>query len=102
MNSRAAFVVVALAAVLVTGPATIAQMTLQPTSRPIVTAENEPWYRGGRAYYILADSLLSGRADQCTSTATRWYVPGISKAFRSTPAPPSSLTVLYSCRWPAG
>ena len=47
MNSRAAFAVVALAAVLVTGPATIAQMTLQPTSRPIVTAENEPWYVAG-------------------------------------------------------
>jgi hypothetical protein len=47
MNSRAAFAVVALTAVLITGPATIAQMTMQPTARPIVTAENEPWYITG-------------------------------------------------------
>lgn len=47
MNSRAAVVVGALAGILVTGPATRAQMTLQPTSRPIVTAENEPWYLAG-------------------------------------------------------
>jgi hypothetical protein len=47
MNSRAAIVVGALVGILMAGPATRAQMTLQPTSRPIVTAENEPWYAAG-------------------------------------------------------
>lgn len=47
MNSRAAIVAGALAGILVTSPAMRAQMTLQPTSRPIVTAENEPWYVAG-------------------------------------------------------
>jgi hypothetical protein len=32
---------------LLAGQATFAQMTMQPTSRPIVTADNEPWYVAG-------------------------------------------------------
>ena len=58
MNSRAGLLAAALAGVLATAPAAIAQMTMQPTPRPIVTAENEPWYvagvsisHGGVTYY---------------------------------------------------
>jgi hypothetical protein len=47
MNSRAGFVVGALAGILVSGPTALAQMTLQPTARPIVTADNEAWYQAG-------------------------------------------------------
>ena len=47
MNSRAGFGLVALAAVTVAGPAIRAQMTMQPTARPIVTAENEAWFLTG-------------------------------------------------------
>jgi hypothetical protein len=46
MNTRAAVVVGALTTFLM-GPATLAQMTMQPTSRPIVTADNEAWYVAG-------------------------------------------------------
>ena len=58
MNSRVGLVVAAFAGVFLTGSAVLAQPTLQPTPRPIVTAENEPWYLagvpvivGGIAYY---------------------------------------------------
>ena len=47
MNIRAGIGLVALAAVTVAGPVTHAQMTMQPTSRPIVTAENEAWFLTG-------------------------------------------------------
>jgi hypothetical protein len=47
MNSRAAVVVGALAVILIGGQAMRAQMTMQPTARPIVTAENEAWYLAG-------------------------------------------------------
>jgi hypothetical protein len=47
MNSRAVFVVGALAGVLALGSAMRAQVTLQPTPPPIVTAENEAWYVAG-------------------------------------------------------
>jgi hypothetical protein len=47
MNTRAAVVVGALTTFLLTGPAMLAQMTMQPTARPIVTADNEGWYVGG-------------------------------------------------------
>lgn len=47
MNSRVAVGIVALAGVTVAGPAMRAQMTMQPTARPMVTAENEPWFLTG-------------------------------------------------------
>jgi hypothetical protein len=50
MNSRAGIVIAAVGAWLsvpVTGPAVLAQMTMQPTPRPVVTADNETWYRAG-------------------------------------------------------
>ncbi len=47
MNSRVGIAIVALGAVTLTGPAMRAQMTMQPTARPIVTAENEPWFLTG-------------------------------------------------------
>ena len=45
MNGRAA-VVGALAGILCSTPA-ISQMVMQPTPRPIVTADNEPWFHDG-------------------------------------------------------
>jgi hypothetical protein len=47
MNSRVGIAIVALGVVTLTGPALRAQMTMQPTARPIVTAENEPWFLTG-------------------------------------------------------
>lgn len=47
MNSRVAIAIVALAVVTGAGPGMRAQMTMQPTARPIVTAENEPWFVAG-------------------------------------------------------
>lgn len=47
MNSRVGIAIVAFAAVSLAGPGMRAQMTMQPTARPIVTAENEPWYLTG-------------------------------------------------------
>lgn len=46
MNSRAA-VVGALSIVLMAGSGVLAQITLQPTPSPIVTADNEAWYQAG-------------------------------------------------------
>lgn len=59
MNSRAGLMAAALAAgIVAVAPAAIAQMTMQATPKPIVTAENEPWYvagvaisHGGVTYY---------------------------------------------------
>jgi hypothetical protein len=45
MNGRAAVVVGALAGMLLPGQAASGQMVMQPTPRPIVTAENEPWFQ---------------------------------------------------------
>lgn len=47
MNGRAAIVVGALAGILLLSQAASAQMMMQPTPRPIVTAENEPWFQEG-------------------------------------------------------
>lgn len=49
MNSRAGVAVgcACLGILLVTGPAVVAQMTMQPTPPPIVTADNEAWYQAG-------------------------------------------------------
>ena len=47
MKGRIAFLVGALMGVLVAGSMTLAQTALQPTPKPIVTAENEPWYQAG-------------------------------------------------------
>lgn len=47
MNSRAGIIVGALAGLLVTTPATLAQMSMQPTPLPIVTADNEAWFQAG-------------------------------------------------------
>ena len=50
MNSRAAYVFVAvLAGALVTGSSMLAQTMIQPTPKPIVTADNEVWYQAGVA-----------------------------------------------------
>ena len=46
MSGRAALVYGALAGILWSTPA-MAQMVMQPTPRPIVTAENEPWFQEG-------------------------------------------------------
>jgi len=46
MTGRAALVVGALAAFLCSTPA-MAQMVMQSTPRPIVTADNEPWFHEG-------------------------------------------------------
>ena len=46
MNGRAGMIVGALAGMLMTG-STLAQTALQPTPKPIVTAENEVWYQAG-------------------------------------------------------
>jgi hypothetical protein len=47
MKSRAGVIVGALAAMLAMGSTTLAQPSLQPTPKPIVTAENEAWYQAG-------------------------------------------------------
>lgn len=47
MNSRVGLVVAAVAGAFLSGSAALAQPTLQPTPRPIVTAENESWYLAG-------------------------------------------------------
>jgi hypothetical protein len=44
MNGRAAVVVGAFAGILSTSHLAQAQMVMQPTPRPIVTAESEPWF----------------------------------------------------------
>lgn len=50
MNSRAAYVFVAVfASALAAGPSGVAQTMLQPTPKPIVTADNEVWYQAGVA-----------------------------------------------------
>ena len=102
MNSRAAFAVVALTAILITGPATIAQMTMQPTARPIVTAENEPWYHRRRAHHHAMASSTTRPGRLPTSTATRWFVPATSGHSALQLARPPSLTVLSSSRIAGG
>ena len=48
MNSRVArFSVIALAGILFATTPVVTQMVMQPTPRPIVTAENEPWFQQG-------------------------------------------------------
>ena len=52
-----------------------AQVQSRPTEPPIVTAENEQWYRAGRTAADWRGRLLSGRRRACSSTATRWCAP---------------------------
>ena len=48
MNGRALFVVAAaLIGALTASPTSVAQTMLQPTPKPIVTADNEVWYQAG-------------------------------------------------------
>lgn len=47
MKGRALIVVGAFAGMLATGAGPHAQTALQPTPKPVVTAENEPWYQAG-------------------------------------------------------
>jgi hypothetical protein len=47
MNSRTIVVGGVLAGMLAVGSAPFAQMTMQPTPRPVVTGENEPWFVAG-------------------------------------------------------
>ena len=47
MNGRAGIIAGALAGMLVAGSTPLAQTALQPTPKPIVTAENEAWYQAG-------------------------------------------------------
>ena len=48
MKSRAGYIIVsAFAAVLLSDSSPVAQTMLQPTPKPIVTADNETWYQAG-------------------------------------------------------
>jgi hypothetical protein len=47
MTGRAAIIVGALAGILAAGATPLAQMAVQPTPKPIATAENEVWYQAG-------------------------------------------------------
>ena len=47
MKGRVLIVATAFAGLLATGAGPLAQTALQPTPRPIVSAENEPWYQAG-------------------------------------------------------
>ena len=47
MDGRAGILVGALAGMLLTGSTPLAQTSLQPTPKPIVTVENEAWYQAG-------------------------------------------------------
>lgn len=99
MNSRAGIVVITLAAILVTIPTALAQMNMQPTPTPIVTADNEAWYQAGipishagNTYYP-AGALVHFNANEMVRTG---HFQGIPLYSRTTIEPYSLVFVPLS------